>query len=34
MNYTEEFREKVIAKFIETYEAGGTPNPVSTATAR
>ena len=27
VNYTEEFREKVIAKFIETYEAGGTPNP-------
>ena len=27
MNYTEEFREKVIAKFIETYETGGTPNP-------
>ena len=27
MNYTEEFREKVIAKFIETYEEGGTPNP-------
>ena len=27
VNYTEEFREKVIAKFIETYETGGTPNP-------
>ena len=27
VNYTEEFREKVIAKFIETYEAGGTPTP-------
>lgn len=27
VNYTEEFREKVIAKFIATYEAGGTPNP-------
>ena len=27
VNYTEEFREKVIGKFIATYEAGGTPNP-------
>ena len=27
INYTDEFREKVIKKFIATYEAGGTPNP-------
>ena len=27
VNYTEDFREKVIEKFIATYEAGGTPNP-------
>ena len=27
LNYTDEFREKVIANFIETYENGGTPNP-------
>ena len=27
INYTDEFREKVIKKFIATYETGGTPNP-------
>jgi tRNA-specific 2-thiouridylase len=27
MNFTEAFREKVIAKFIRVYEAGATPNP-------
>ena len=27
VNYTEDFRKKVIEKFIATYEAGGTPNP-------
>lgn len=27
INYTDEFREKVIKKFIATYEMGGTPNP-------
>ena len=27
LNYTAEFRENVIADFIGTYEAGGTPNP-------
>jgi tRNA-specific 2-thiouridylase len=27
LNFTEEFRDKVIRRFIETYEAGGTPNP-------
>ena len=27
INYTDEFREKVIKKFIATYEAGRTPNP-------
>ena len=27
MNETEAFEEKVIRPFVETYEAGGTPNP-------
>ncbi|MCL2479982.1 MAG: tRNA 2-thiouridine(34) synthase MnmA [Treponema sp.] len=27
LNFTEVFDEKVIRRFIETYEAGGTPNP-------
>ena len=27
INYTDEFRKKVIKKFIATYETGGTPNP-------
>jgi len=27
LNFTEEFDEKVVRHFIETYEAGGTPNP-------
>ncbi|MCD7822917.1 MAG: tRNA 2-thiouridine(34) synthase MnmA [Oscillospiraceae bacterium] len=26
-NYTAEFKEKIIDKFIRTYESGGTPNP-------
>ncbi len=26
-NYTADFKEKIIDKFIRTYEAGGTPNP-------
>ncbi len=26
-NFTSEFKEKIIDKFIRTYEAGGTPNP-------
>jgi tRNA-specific 2-thiouridylase len=27
LNFTEEFRNQVIRRFIETYEAGATPNP-------
>ncbi|MCD8005731.1 MAG: tRNA 2-thiouridine(34) synthase MnmA [Oscillospiraceae bacterium] len=27
VNYTADFNEKIIEKFIRTYEAGGTPNP-------
>jgi tRNA-specific 2-thiouridylase len=27
LNFTEEFREQVIRRFIETYEKGATPNP-------
>jgi len=27
LNFTEEFDEKVVRHFVETYEAGGTPNP-------
>jgi tRNA-specific 2-thiouridylase len=27
LNFTEEFRDQVIRRFIETYEAGATPNP-------
>jgi tRNA-specific 2-thiouridylase len=27
LNFTEEFREQVIRRFIETYERGATPNP-------
>jgi tRNA-specific 2-thiouridylase len=27
VDFTEEFREEIIEKFVRTYEAGGTPNP-------
>jgi tRNA-specific 2-thiouridylase len=27
LNFTESFRREVIRRFVETYEAGGTPNP-------
>lgn len=27
IDFTDEFREQIIGKFIRTYEAGGTPNP-------
>jgi tRNA-specific 2-thiouridylase len=27
LNFTEQFRREVIRRFVETYEAGGTPNP-------
>lgn len=27
LDFTEDFKEQVIKKFIETYEIGGTPNP-------
>jgi tRNA-specific 2-thiouridylase len=27
LNFTGQFREEVIRRFVETYEAGGTPNP-------
>lgn len=33
INYTDEFREKVIKKFIATYEAAERPTPASIATA-
>ena len=34
VNYTEDFREKVIEKFIATYEPAAHRTPASTATAR
>ncbi|MDR3160372.1 MAG: tRNA 2-thiouridine(34) synthase MnmA [Spirochaetaceae bacterium] len=27
LNFSDEFRDQVIRRFVETYEAGGTPNP-------
>ena len=33
LDFTLDFQEKIIGKFVRTYEAGGTPNPVLTATA-
>lgn len=31
LDFTADFREQVIEKFVRVYEAGGTPNPASTA---
>ena len=33
LNFTEEFDEKVIRKFVQVYQNGGTPTPALIATA-